>query len=140
MLLFAVLLGMSLAVTAWAQTPIPQRRGWEAHMLQQGAQDSAIRRIIDAAIGSGGVITEGNVWYYDGARVYDQIAVYTGDPILVNTPARAYSNQAYRDLGSCHEPAGAQVASWGTGWVARVSGRSAERLFGEPVTRTRGTQ
>jgi hypothetical protein len=92
--LFAVLLGMSLAVTAWAQTPIPQRRGWEAHMLQQGAR-FCNQADIDAAIGSGGVITEGNVWYYDGARVYDQIAVYTGDPSWYT--CAGYSNQAYRD-------------------------------------------
>ena len=35
--LLSILLGMPLSTAAWAQTPIPQRQGWEANMLRLGA-------------------------------------------------------------------------------------------------------
>lgn len=107
--LFSILLGMSSAVTAGAQPPIPQRQGWEAHMLQQGA-GFCNQADINAAIGSGGVVTEANVWYYDGTRVYDQIAAYTGDPSWYT--CAGYVNQAYRSWvlavsAGAHWPVGA---------------------------------
>jgi hypothetical protein len=92
--LFSILLlGMPLAVTAWGQTPIPQRSAWEANMLSQGV-NFCNQADIDAAIGSVGVFTEANVWYYDGTRVYDQIAAYTGNPSWYT--CAGYVNQAYR--------------------------------------------
>jgi hypothetical protein len=92
--LSSVLLGMSLSVIGWAQSPIPQRQAWEAHMVQQGSL-FCNQADINAAIGSAGVVTEGNVWYYDGTRVYDQIAAYTGDSSWFT--CAGYVNHAYRD-------------------------------------------
>jgi hypothetical protein len=66
---------------------------WESRMLQLGSL-YCNQSDIDAAIGAGGVVTEGNVWYYDGARVYDQVAGYTGDPSWYT--CAGYVNQAYK--------------------------------------------
>src|SRR5437667_12794606 len=73
----SVLLGMSLSVICRAQPAIPQRQTWEAHMAEQGSR-LCNQAEINAAIGSAGVVTEGNVWYYDAARFYDHLARYTG--------------------------------------------------------------
>ena len=90
----SVLLGMLLSVICWAQPAIPQRQTWEAHMVEQGSR-FCNQADINAAIGSAGVVTEGNVWYYDGTRVYDQIAAYTGQPSWF--ACAGYVDQAYRN-------------------------------------------
>jgi hypothetical protein len=105
----AVLLGLTLAVIANAQTPIPQRQRWETAMLQDGAR-FCNQSAISAAIGSGGIVTFSNVWFYDGTRVYDQIAAYTGHSFW-HTCA-GYVKQAYGDwvlavTSGVHWPVGA---------------------------------
>lgn len=72
---------------------IPELAQWRSRMLE-GAADFCDAGEISAAIGDGGVVTEANVWYYDGADVYQQIAAYTGDPSW-NTCA-GYVRDAYR--------------------------------------------
>jgi hypothetical protein len=73
--------------------PIPQLQTWQKNMTDGGTrfckQDE-----INSAIGAGGVASEGNVWYYDGARVYTQIAAYTNSPSWLT--CAGYSNLAYR--------------------------------------------
>lgn len=83
--------------------PIPQLQTWEAHMVA-GAALFCNQGEINNAIGSWGIGTEGNVWYYDGAKVYQQIAQYTNDPQW--NRCADYSNQAY------------------TQWVLAVAGTS----------------
>jgi hypothetical protein len=46
------------------------------------------------AIGSHGLQTEDNVWYYDGTKVYQQIAAYTQNPDWYR--CASYTNNAYK--------------------------------------------
>jgi hypothetical protein len=73
--------------------PIPELANWEWHMVQYGAQHCDPGSIA-WAIGSHGVQTEGNVWYYDGTKVYQQIAEYTQNPDWYT--CAAYTNSAYK--------------------------------------------
>ncbi|MCX6611434.1 MAG: hypothetical protein NTW74_11360 [Acidobacteria bacterium] len=73
--------------------PIPQLPAWENNMTVGGAR-FCNQAEINSAIGAGGVITEGNVWYYDGAKVYAQIGAYTNNPSWYT--CAGYSNTAYR--------------------------------------------
>jgi hypothetical protein len=59
--------------------PIPQLQTWQSRMLSGGTLFCNAAEI-SAAIGASGVVTEGNVWYYDGEKVFQQIAAYTKDP------------------------------------------------------------
>lgn len=47
--------------------------GWRSNMINFGLQNCDAQKI--SSLG----LWEGNVWYYDGVRVYYQIADYTGD-------------------------------------------------------------
>jgi hypothetical protein len=72
---------------------IPQLHVWEFNMTQAGAM-YCNQAEINAAIGPNGVSTEANVWYYDGTRVFAQIAAYTKNPFWLS--CAAYTNNAYR--------------------------------------------
>lgn len=54
--------------------PIPQRALWESNMITYG------RVHCNPAAIAAAQTWEGGVWYYDGMRVYHQIAEYTKDP------------------------------------------------------------
>jgi hypothetical protein len=73
--------------------PIPELTNWQGRMTYYGAWHCN-EAAINAAIGTTGVQTEDNVWYYDGTKVYQQIAAATGNPGWY-TCAR-YTNTAYR--------------------------------------------
>jgi hypothetical protein len=73
--------------------PIPELTNWQARMTYYGARHCNAAAI-NAAIGSTGVQTEDNVWYYDGTKVYQQIAAYTNDPTWYT--CAGYTNTAYR--------------------------------------------
>ena len=68
--------------------PIPGLAQWEANMTAKGKMHCGTR------LESGG-LWEGNVWYYDGARVYQQIADYTGDASWLGCADRVHT--LYRD-------------------------------------------
>jgi hypothetical protein len=75
--------------------PIPELANWQSRMTSYGARhcDEAA---ISWAIGSFGVRSEDNVWYYDGTKVYQQIAAYTGNPSWYT--CAGYTNTAYRSF------------------------------------------
>jgi hypothetical protein len=73
--------------------PIPELANWQARMVYYGAQHCDPGSIA-WAIGIQGVNTEDNVWYYDGTKVYQQIAQYTHDPRWYT--CAAYTNNAYK--------------------------------------------
>jgi hypothetical protein len=73
---------------------IPELGNWEARMTHYGAMHCDASAI-SAAIGISGVQTEDNVWYYDGTRIYQQIATYTQDPGWYT--CAAYTNTAYKN-------------------------------------------
>jgi hypothetical protein len=90
----------NVAFVAPPPPPIPELATWEATMKGEGTL-RCNRDEINAAIGPDGVVTEANVWYYDGARVYEQIARYTGNNDPDNPDwdwylCAGYSNDAYR--------------------------------------------
>lgn len=68
--------------------PIPELAQWEANMTEKG------RAHCGPKLEEGGT-WEGNVWYYDGARVYQQIADYTGDASWRGCADRVH--KLYRD-------------------------------------------
>ena len=115
--------GPSAAITTTAAPPIPQMQLWETRMLSGNQFCNA--GDINAAIGAGGVVTEGNVWYYDGTKVYQQIAAYTKDPSWYT--CAGYTNNAYTNWVL----ATTAGASWPVGalhaWEI-LSGRRAQRL------------
>jgi hypothetical protein len=73
-----------------APPPIPELASWESQMQSFGKQHCNSQKI--QADG----VWEGGVWYYDGIRVFQQIADYTQDPSFetcagyVRTSYRAY--------------------------------------------------
>ena len=68
--------------------PIPGLAAWREHMESYG------RRLCDAANIAALSTWEGNVWYYDGARVYFQIGDYLKDPSWYE--CARYSRDVYR--------------------------------------------
>ncbi|PIT99844.1 MAG: hypothetical protein COT74_08655 [Bdellovibrionales bacterium CG10_big_fil_rev_8_21_14_0_10_45_34] len=73
--------------------PIPELELWKTRMLD--GKKYCVESQIRGAIGSSGVSNEGNVWFYDGARVYFQIAEYTGDNSWLE--CARWAAEAYRD-------------------------------------------
>jgi hypothetical protein len=73
--------------------PIPELSNWQSRMTSYGTTHCNQAAIL-AAIGSGGVFSEDSVWYYDGAKVYQQIAQYTGNSDWYR--CAGYSNSAYK--------------------------------------------
>lgn len=73
--------------------PIPELAAWKTRMTSYGATHCS-EAAITAAIGSAGVQSEDNVWYYDGTRVYHQIAAYTENSSWYT--CAGYTNTAYR--------------------------------------------
>jgi hypothetical protein len=73
--------------------PIPELANWQARMVNYGAQHCNPGSIA-WAIGTQGVQTEDNVWYYDGTKVYQDIARYTQNPGWYT--CAGYTNNAYR--------------------------------------------
>jgi hypothetical protein len=69
--------------------PIPGLESWQAHMLSYGRLHCNEQEIAELST------WEGNIWYYDGLRVYFQIADYTGDQSW-NDCAR-YVRSVYRN-------------------------------------------
>jgi len=69
------------------ETPVPELARWKAQMLQFG-------RLHGDRFVNGTYLTEDNA-YYDGERVYQQIAAYTGDPYF--TTIANYCEHFYRD-------------------------------------------
>lgn len=70
--------------------PIPLFDQWEANMITYGAlhaEDAEYPIPVDD-------VSEAHVWYYDGARVYYQIADYTGDDKWIELAETV--NDAYR--------------------------------------------
>lgn len=63
-----------LYITQDLSETVPGAAAWEARMKMQG------RRFCDRQEINNLSTWEGGVWYYDGIRVYYQIAEYTGDP------------------------------------------------------------
>jgi hypothetical protein len=76
-----------------AAPPIPELANWQSHMTYYGALHCNAGAIA-GAVGSTGVQSEDNVWYYDGTKVYQQIAAYTQDPSWYT--CAGYTNTAYR--------------------------------------------
>lgn len=71
-ILFALVLLPALhAATRPAPVPIPELKAWEASMITWG------KKLIDQRAQP---FSEATVWYYDGQRIFYQIADYTGDP------------------------------------------------------------
>jgi hypothetical protein len=58
-------------------SPIPQLREWRENMKRHGADWCLQETSPGVRCGTG---AENCSWYYDGERVYQQIAAYTGDP------------------------------------------------------------
>jgi hypothetical protein len=69
--------------------PIPELEKWEDQMVAFGT------RHVDAERIAGHGVWEGGVWYYDGQRVFYQIADYTGDAGWLE--AAGHVRRAYRD-------------------------------------------
>jgi hypothetical protein len=59
-----------------APVALPELRRWEENMKTYGAKHGAKK----ADTSREGAVNEADVWYYDGARVFYQIADYTGEP------------------------------------------------------------
>ncbi len=130
----AVIGGIFFGGGSASMEPIPQLQTWENNMTLQGAR-FCNQFEINQAIGSGGVNTEGNVWYYDGGKVYTEIAAYTKDSSWLT--CAGYSNNAYRSwvLGIT------DGASWPvgalSGWRIFPHGLLADyQKFGTPTSRT----
>jgi hypothetical protein len=92
---FAVvmLLGAARAQVGGPEVPIPQLRQWEENMKKFGLQHADER--------SKGV-DESAVWYYDGERVFYQIADYTGDPqwnTFAQNSEETYRNYVFQNNG-----------------------------------------
>ena len=68
--------------------PIPQLERWEDNMTTKGGN------LCDEAQIANSGMWEGNIWYYDGIRVYYQIADYTGDESWET--CSEYVKQVYR--------------------------------------------
>jgi len=73
--------------------PIPELGNWQAQMTSFGAMHCN-QAAIAQTIGSFGVLSEDNVWYYDGTKVYQQMATYTGNPGWYT--CAAFTNGAYK--------------------------------------------
>lgn len=78
--------GAPSAHSAYAP-PIPGRDKWESYMTQLGhkyCDSKTYQSSRDSLNAAGNFLTgwgwEGDAWYYDGGRVYQQIASYTNDP------------------------------------------------------------
>ncbi|MDP6361326.1 MAG: hypothetical protein QF473_39810, partial [Planctomycetota bacterium] len=69
--------------------PIPLIDRWEKQMVSFGEKHADPKTIAKKGL------WEGNVWYYDGERVYYQIADYTGDPSWL--AAASSIENVYRD-------------------------------------------
>lgn len=70
-----------------ADVPLTSLAKWQSDMITHGRQ-----HCVASEMGT----WEGFVWYYDGTRVYYQIADYTGDPATWNPCAQMVKNM-YRD-------------------------------------------
>jgi hypothetical protein len=68
--------------------PIPELATWESQMQSYGKKHCNAQTIQDHGV------WEGGVWYYDGMRVYQQIADYTLDPSF--EPCVGYVEASYR--------------------------------------------
>jgi hypothetical protein len=77
------------AVPITAQTAIPSLAQWESQMTEWGTNHCNATTIMNNSS------HEGGVWYYDGERVYFQIADYTGDPKW--NACAVYVKAMYRD-------------------------------------------
>jgi len=106
--------------------PIPERANWETRMTYYGALHCN-EAAIAWAVGSDGVNSEDNVWYYDGTKVYKEIAAYTQNPGW--STCAGYTNTAYRSfvLGATSSydlsgwrifPHGLAIDYWRTGTVS----------------------
>ena len=71
LVLFLSVVALAMGEGKGVRKPIPELALWEENMKKYGAQHGDER---DKGL------WEGAVWYYDGGRVYYQIADYTGEP------------------------------------------------------------
>jgi hypothetical protein len=88
-----MLLGAVWAQGGGPEVPIPQLRLWEENMKKFGLQHADER--------SKGV-DESAVWYYDGERVFYQIADYTSDPqwnTFAQNSKETYRNYVFQNNG-----------------------------------------
>ena len=131
----------SLPVKSPVPSPpvIPNLASWEDTMLTLGDkwckhQTACSPGGADCSISPGG---EGQVWYYDGARVYFQVADYTGDKATWEPCAYYYADQ-YRAHIFVHPQEGWEVFPHGQGMAYQ---RSSNMVYKDAVTRlATGTQ
>jgi len=117
--------------TAYPQ-PIPGRAQWESYMTQLGhkyCDDSNYAGSRDSLNAAGNFLTgwgwEGDAWYYDGGRVYQQVESYTNDrswnhcALTILDPYRQWivANQAALPLYAIF-PYGMAMNYWRTGDTA----------------------
>lgn len=105
--------GLAQAKQTAGSSAIPDVAEWVSNMVVYG-QQQCNQTAIDAAIGAGGVVSESNVWYYDGARVFDQIAEFTKNSNWYT--CATYVSDAYRSwvlatAGGASWPVGA-LSGW----------------------------
>ncbi len=88
-------------VTAFARPaafpPVPNRANWEAQMVARAAQWCNKTTGVMNGLPGGQLLfgVEQQVWYYDGAWVYRQVAAYTGDSDWLRCAENI--SQQYRD-------------------------------------------
>jgi hypothetical protein len=110
-------------------SPIPSKDTWESNMTQYGhkfCDDLNYSGSRDSLNAAGTFLTswanEGDAWYYDGGRVYQQIASYTNDPswnhcaLTILDPYRQWisANNAQMDVWAIF-PYGMLMNYWRTG-------------------------
>lgn len=81
--------------------PIPGMKKWKDTMLTLGTKWCDASKVYSFGY-------EGDVWYYDGARVYFQIADYTGD--------QSWEACAYNIARQYRDAIMAAPNGWGQGW------------------------
>lgn len=110
-------------------SPIPGKYVWESYMLQLGhkyCDDQSYSASRDRLNAAGTFLTgwgwQGDAWFYDGGRVYQQLASYTNDPkwnhcaLTILDPYRQWilNNNAAMQLYSVF-PYGMTMNYWRTG-------------------------
>jgi hypothetical protein len=124
-----------LMVRSTYAPPIPGKDLWESYMLQLGhkyCDDRNYSASRDSLNAAGNFLTgwgwQGDAWFYDGGRVYQQLASYTNDPkwnhcaLTILDPYRQWilNNNAAMQLYSLF-PYGMAMNYWRTGENANLN-------------------
>ncbi len=117
------------AIRSSYPVPFPSKEAWESNMIQYGhkfCDNLNYRGSRDSLNAAGSFLTgwanESDGWYYDGGRVYQQIASYTNDPswnhcaLTILDPYRQWilANNAKMDVWAIF-PYGMLMNYWRTG-------------------------